>query len=98
MAFVGVMTILSGALSVLSCVGIISGVLMILAGVAVMNARSSLQGYPYAPAHMAGFFDRLRSYFLFAGWTYIVGFILGILGLIFYFGVIMAAIAGAAGR
>ena len=93
MTFVGVMTIVAGAFNILSCVGIITGVLMVIAGAAVIGAKNSLMAIPAVHPALAPFFDKLKRYFMFTGIGYVLALLLVALLFLLYFGVIMAIIA-----
>ena len=93
MTFVGVMTIVAGAFNILSCVGIITGVLMVIAGAAVICAKNSLMASPAIHPALAPFFDNLKRYFLFTGIFYLLALLLVEFLFLLFFGVIMAFIA-----
>ena len=100
MQFVGVMTLIGGIFYCLSCFGIIYGVLMIMAGVAVMGARNALLAAPEVPASMRPFMDKLKSYFLMTGIFFIIMIVLSIISIIMmfvYFGLLLSFITSAAG-
>jgi hypothetical protein len=97
MSFVGVMTILGGAINILTCIGIIQGVLMVIAGAAVVGAKSSLMGIQAVHPALSPFFEKLKQYFVFTGIVYVLIIVVVGLLFLFYFGVIMAIIAGAEG-
>ena len=92
MRFVGVMTIVVGALYTASCFGILWGVLMIIGGVALLGARTALDGITGVPPNVVPFLDKLNTFFLVTGIMYIVMIIGMVLMLIFYGGMIIAAI------
>lgn len=92
MRFVGVMTIVVGALYTASCFGILWGVLMIIGGVALLGARTALDGITGVPPNFVPFLEKLNTFFLVTGIMYIVMIIGTVLMLIFYGGMIIAAI------
>jgi len=94
MTFVGVMTLISGALSILSCVGLPSGVLLVVAAVSLFGARSALEQPGTLDAHAAPFLNKLKTFFVMQGLVYIIGLLIAVVVFMVYFGVIMAAIAG----
>jgi hypothetical protein len=94
MTFVGVMTILAGAFNIMSCVGIPAGVLMVIAGGAVLGAKGSLIAIPAVHPALAPFFYKMKRYFLFTGIGYLLVLIFIATMFLLYFGVIMALIAG----
>ena len=96
MSFVGFVTLIYGAIQILTCLGAIQGILLVIAGVAVLGARTALEAVDDVDAALAPFFAKLKTVFVMTGIGYIVT--VAILALVFllYFGVIMAAIAGSA--
>lgn len=72
MTFVGVMHIVLGILSVLSCVGLINGVLMIVGGIALLGARSALLPAPSESSDWSTFFSKLHTFILMNGIQYIL--------------------------
>ncbi|RMF71790.1 MAG: hypothetical protein D6738_13125 [Acidobacteria bacterium] len=98
MTFVAVMTILSGVLSVLSCVGIITGVLMLVAGISLLGARSALDGIHATDPATWQFLAKLKTFLVATGWTYILGLIVAALVFMLWGGAIIAAALAAAGQ
>jgi hypothetical protein len=96
MSFVGFVTLIYGAIQILTCLGAIQGILLVIAGVAVLGARTALEAVDDVDPALAPFFAKLKTVFVMTGIGYIVT--VAILALVFllYFGVIMAAIAGSA--
>ena len=96
MSFVGFVTLIYGAIQILTCLGAIQGILLVIAGVAVLGARTALEAVDDVDAALAPFFAKLKTVFVMTGIGYIVT--VAILALVFllYFSVIMAAIAGSA--
>ncbi len=95
MSFVGIMTILAGVLNILSCVGIPSGVLMLIGGIALMGAKTSLEAVREVNPTLLPFFLKLKTFMVTTGWVYILTLILLALGLLFWGGVMMTALLGA---
>ncbi len=97
MTFVAVMTIITGAVYCLSCVWIIIGIPTLIAGTALLGAKNAIVNMGSVDASLSVFFAKLKSFFKITGIVYIIGFIIGIVIFILYFGVIAAAIAGKSG-
>lgn len=95
MGFVGVMNIIMGIFSCLGCVSLISGILMIVSGTALMGARTALESITEVNASLAAFFQKLKTYIQLTGIIYIVGLITALVGLLFFSSVIIAGIAAA---
>jgi len=95
MGFVGVMLIVFGVLSCLSCFGIVTGVLMIIAGTSVMGAKNLLAGMNRVDPAMLPFFLKLKTFFLMSGVMYILSLVMTVVVLVFYFSIIVGAIAAA---
>jgi len=93
MTFVAVMTVLGGALNVLSCIGIPFGVLMIVGGVALYGARNVLLGIRTVDPALEPFFRKLKTYMLMTGIVFVLSVVFAAVMIIVYFGVIMAALA-----
>lgn len=98
MTFVGIMNILVGVFGILSCFGIITGVLTLIAGIAILGARSALDSVATIEATLWPFFDKFKLFVQMLGWSYLVGIIIGALILLFYGAVIFAAIAAQASQ
>jgi hypothetical protein len=98
MTFVGIVTIIGGVLGVLSCIGIPTGVLTIVAGAGLLGAKTALESVREVDASLATFFNKLKLFVMMQGVVYIIGFALTVLLVVFYFSVIMAAIAGSNGE
>jgi hypothetical protein len=97
MTFMGVMTIIAGVFQCLNCIGIIVGVPTIIAGAALLAAKNSIATVATVDPSLNLFFNKLLTFMKLSGIVYIVGFIMVIVFVILYFGVIAAAIAGKAG-
>ena len=93
--FTGVMTLINGVLSCLSCVGIIWGIPMIIAGIALMGLRTSLQGVQSVDPALRPALERMKTYVVAIGWTFIIGLVVAGTALLFYAGLIAAAITAA---
>lgn len=93
--FVAVMTLLGGGLSILSCIGIPQGVLMIIGGIALLGGKTALEGVGGVDAAVIPYLEKMRLFMQMQGWIYILGLLLGGIILIFYFGVILAALSQA---
>ena len=83
MTFIGVMTILSSLLPSV----VLFGLPMLLAGLAVLSARTALDRTPFISPDMVPFFTKLRAFFCCWGWMYILGIFLAILVLLIYLGI-----------
>ncbi|NKB23380.1 MAG: hypothetical protein GKR87_03145 [Kiritimatiellae bacterium] len=91
--FVGIITIVSGASYILSCIGIFIGVFMVIAGIALMGGKSALDNITHADPLMIPFLEKLRTFMLMTGIVYIVTIALTIIGLTLYFGFIVALLS-----
>lgn len=97
MNFIGICTIVLGAVNVLSCFGLLWGVLMIIAGVALIGARTALLDVEGVEASLAPFFTKLNTYVMVTGISYIIVLIGMAILLVVYFAVFAAALSGALG-
>jgi hypothetical protein len=88
--FVAVMILIGGGLSILTCVGIPQGVLMVIGGIALLGGKTALEGVTSVDAAILPYLQKMRLFMQMQGWIYIMGLLLGGLILIFYFGIIMA--------
>jgi len=95
LAFIGVLNIVWGVISCITCIGVITGVFLILSGVALTGARTALQGVQSISPDLVPFFDKLKTYATMTGVLYIVGLVGGVLFFVFYV-VILAGVARAA--
>jgi hypothetical protein len=75
MGFVGVINIITGILSCLTCVGILTGAFLVAAGASLMGARTALVSVNAVPAELAPFFEKFRSFLLMTGIVFIVGLV-----------------------
>lgn len=67
LAFVGIFNILSGAMMVLTCFGTPAGILMILAGVSAMGAKTALDQIRDIPAEFSPVLAKFRMFFIYSG-------------------------------
>lgn len=93
LTFVGIFNILGGALTVMSCIGLPIGILMVLAGVAALGARSALQQVAVVDPALQPVVEKLRTYFVMTGWIYILHVVLFLLVLLLSAGVIVALLS-----
>ena len=97
MTFIAVMTIISGVFYCLGCIWMIVGIPTIIAGSALLAAKNAIANVGAVDASLNVFFSKLKSFMQLTGIVYIIGFIVGIVLFVLYFGVIVAAIAGKVG-
>lgn len=97
MAFVGVMNVVMGIFSALSCFGILSGIFMIIAGIALLAGKNSLAGVTDVDDSLSVFFEKLKTFMQMTGIMYIIGLILTVVMMILWFSVFAAALAGSVG-
>ncbi|HBA84446.1 MAG TPA: hypothetical protein DCZ95_10165 [Verrucomicrobia bacterium] len=97
MSFVGIMTVISGVISCLGCISVISGILMIIAGSALLSARSALEQISRVDESLRPFFDKIRTFMQMSGLVYIVTLLLALLMFFVFFSVIIGAMAAAMG-
>jgi hypothetical protein len=83
MSFVGIVTLVLGVFNVLTCIGLIHGVLLIFASIGLLGARSALDG-ARVDATMLPFLQKLKTFMVMTGWTYIVAFIVFVIGVAIY--------------
>ena len=95
MTFVGVMSIIGGVFNCLSCVGIIWGVFMIIAGTSLLGAKNALGLATGIPADLAPFFDKLKTSMQMTGIFYIISIVGMVIWFIFFFGGMMSALSAA---
>lgn len=92
MLFVAILTILAGVFYVLSCVGIIPGVLMIIAGTGLLQARSSLDTIrETVDPSWAPFFRGLNRFMVMTGLVFIVTMVFA---LVFFIITVAGSMAG----
>ena len=94
MTFMGVMTIIGGVFQCLNCIGIVMGVPMIIAGTALLAAKSSIADRVQVDSSLSLFFNKLYTFVKLSGIVYIIGIIFFIVIFIMYFGVIMSMLSG----
>ena len=92
MTFVGVMILISGILEALTCVGIPLAILLIIAGVSMLGAKTALQGVGGVDPQLGPFFTKLKTYVMVTGIFYILAIALFVIIVLLYFSVIVAAI------
>ena len=99
MSFVGVMNVLAGLLLVLTCVGIVKGILALVAGFAVLGARTALDAAssPIDPV-LVPFLGKLKTFFVAQGLAYVLALLLAGVALALWslgiMGGMMAAVLG----
>lgn len=93
LTFVGVINILSGALSCLSCFALPVGILMILAGLACLRARSALDELSGIDPALLPALEKIKTYFLMSGWVFILNLLLVGLILLLFAGVAVPIIS-----
>lgn len=72
MTFVGLCAVLGGIFHIVTCVGVLAGVPMLLAGFAMMSARDLLDHAPYILPSQLAFFNKLAAVFRWLGWGIIL--------------------------
>ncbi len=86
--FVGIMTIITGALTCLGAIGtfgisLIPGIIQIILGVKLRNAKTSIGRYLSGDAgEINGIFENLGAYMKLQGILIIVGLVLAVIGII----------------
>jgi hypothetical protein len=85
---------IGGAIGVLSCIGLPTGILQIVGGISLFGAKTALEGQGDVEATMVPFLQKLKLFMLMQGIVFLLGLILVAIAFIFYFGAIMAIIAG----
>lgn len=88
MTFVGVVFIIMGVLECLTCVGIIVGIPLILAGTALLGAKSELESLTTVDPEMLPFLNRIKTFVIVLG----VFFLIGIVSTIAFFLLFSASI------
>ncbi len=94
--FLGIVNIVSGALTVLSIWGIIIAWLPIWLGVLLLQAANKITSARVTTnkGELVQMMDKLRMYFLIQGVLIIVSIVLGLIALIFLGGLIMKYLSG----
>lgn len=92
--FNGIMSIIIGALSCLSCFGIITGVLMIVGGTALLGARGALESLTVVPLTILPLLEKLKTFFLVTGISYIIMLVGFLIVIVVYAGLFAAAMGG----
>ena len=82
MQFYGVLHIVLGVISCLTCVGIFTGIFMLIGGLALVKAKGLLLLVDEIPASMLPFFEKLKSFFMMLGIMYLVGIALAGVGVL----------------
>jgi len=95
--FVGVMNIVGGIFSCISCFGIITGIFMIIGGAALMAAKNALAGVASVDASLGTFFQKLKTFMQMMGIMYIISLIGLVIIFVFYFSMFAAVLAAAGG-
>lgn len=93
MAFNGIVVILSGLTYITTCFALPTGVLLVIAGAALMSAQSMLGGLREVDATLLPFLQKLRSFFLMTGVATLVAIVLTILFFVVLFGIGAASVA-----
>lgn len=91
--FVGITSIGIGVLYCASCIGVLWGILLIVAGTSLLGARSALDQISDVPAPFIPFLHKLNTFFVVTGLTYIIILAGAALVLIFYGGFMIAALS-----
>lgn len=89
MAFTGVITILMGLVSVVTCFALPTGILQIIGGAALLSGSSMLARLPGIDPEWLPFLQKMKTFFLMTGVGTLVGVVLTLLFLVF--GVVMGA-------
>ena len=87
LTFVGVINILSGALSCLSCFALPVGVLMIIGGMACLRARTTLDALEGIDPALLPALQKIKTYFVMSGWVFILNLVLVGLVLLMFAGI-----------
>ena len=91
MHFVGIVNVVLGVISCLTCFGIITGVFMIIGGSALMKAKGLLLLVDQISPSMVPFLEKLKTFIMMMGIMYILTIVLFGIGMIVQ---IVAMIAG----
>ena len=101
MKFYGIVSIAGGSLQCLSCIGILWGVPMILAGAALMGSARMLDELRTVEARLLPALRKLHTFFLIMGIFLIISLVMALIILAAYltFGIaLLSAVSGAAGK
>lgn len=93
MTLVAVMSILEGALYCLGCIWIPAGIFMIIAGVALLGAKTALTGVQAVNPELGVFFTKMASFMKMTGISFIVMLITMIIAMVLWFGAFAAALS-----
>jgi hypothetical protein len=86
MAFIAIWTIIGGAFNCLSVIGLIWGVMMIVAGVALWSGKDMLLAMGGVDPAYLPFLEKLKTFMMLTGIVYILSVVLGILIFIVFVG------------
>lgn len=92
MTFVGIVNIVIGILSLLTCFGAISGILMLICGTALLGARAALGA---TPPDWSTFLAKLNTFIQMTGVMYVLAILSFIIGLVFFFSTLANALSQA---
>lgn len=90
MTFVAVVHIVMGILSILTCFGFVTGILMLLSGTALLGAKAALQTNLL---DATTFLMKLRTFMQMMGMVYIFSIVGFLLGLVFFFQTFASALS-----
>ena len=82
MQFVGIVNVVLGVISCLTCFGIITGVFMIIGGSALMKAKGLLLMVDRIPPSLTPFLEKLKTFIMMMGIMYILTIVLFGVGLV----------------
>jgi hypothetical protein len=87
------MNVVGGGLACLGCIGVIYGIPLIMAGIALLGAKNLLVAVPEVPPEMQPFLEKLLRGIKLIGISYILMFVTLAIMLVVYVGVIAAVIS-----
>ena len=89
MTFIAIVTILGALLPAV----MLYGIPMLLAGLALLGAKTALDRTPFVSPDLIPFFTKLRSFFCCWGWMYIIGLFVFVIFLLIYSGIALWALS-----
>ncbi len=84
MAFLGIANIIMGIIQCLSCFGLPMGILTIIAGAALISARSALSQMKSVDPTMGLFLAKLRTYMVIMSIFFLISLLMLVAAIIFY--------------
>jgi hypothetical protein len=98
MTLAGILSLVTGIGGCLTLVGTASGILMIIAGTALLGARSALSNVTSVDPALRPFFSGLKRFVQMIAWALILGLVSAVFFAFFYFGLFAGLLTGLGDR